>query len=105
MKILFDHGTPAPLQRHLQEHSVDRSAEKGWDQLENGELIRKAEEEGYEVIVTTDQSTQYQQNLTGRKIAIAVLLSTAWPRVQHRTEEIRKAIEEVQPGELREVPI
>ena len=51
MKILFDHGTPAPLRRHLREHSVNRAAEKGWGQLENGELIQKAEEEGYEVIV------------------------------------------------------
>ncbi len=55
MKILFDDGTPAPLRNHLREHSVDRSAEKGWELLENGELIRKAEEEGYKVIVTTDQ--------------------------------------------------
>lgn len=84
---------------------MDRSAEKGWELLENGELIRKAEEEGYEVIVTTDQSMRYQQNLTGRGLAIVVLLSTAWPRVQHRTEEIRAAIDEVQPGELREVAI
>ena len=73
--------------------------------LENGELIRKAEEEGYEVIVTTDQSMRYQQNLTGRGLAIVVLLSTAWPRVQDRTEEIRRTIEEVRPGELKEVPI
>ena len=105
MKILFDHGTPAPLRNHLQEHSVDRSAEKGWELLENGELIRKAEEEGYEVIVTTDQSLRHQQNLAGRRLAIVVLLSTAWPRVQGRTQEIRTAIEEVRPGELREVPI
>ena len=105
MKILFDHGTPAPLRNHLREHSVDRSAERGWELLENGELIRKAEEEGYEVIVTTDQNMRYQQNLTGRKLAIVVLLSTAWPRVQHRTEEIRTAIEEIRPGELREIPI
>lgn len=104
MKILFDHGTSAPLRRHLTEHSVDRSAERGWELLENGELIRKAEEEGYEVIVTTDQSMRYQQNLTGRRLAIVVLLATAWPRVQHRTAEIRQAIEEVGPGELREVP-
>ena len=73
--------------------------------LENGELIRKAEEEGYEVIVTTDQSLRYQQNLAGRGLAIVVLLSTAWPRVQHRTAEIRAAIGEARPGELREVPI
>ena len=84
---------------------MERSAEKGWDQLENGELIQRAEEEGYEVIVTTDQNMQYQQNLTGRRIAIVVLLSTAWPRVQLRIEDIRAAIDGVQPGELREVPI
>ena len=105
MKVLFDHGTPAPLRDHLRDHSVDRSAEKGWEWLENGELIRKAEEDGYEVIVTTDQSMRYQQNLTGRGLAIVVLLSTAWPRVQHRTQEIRTAIEDARPGEWREVTI
>ena len=71
----------------------------------NGEVIRKAEEEGYEIIVTTDQSMRYQQNLRGRRLAIVVLLATAWPRVQHRTAEIRQAIEEEGQGELREVPI
>ena len=105
MKILFDHGTPAPLRHHLRGHSVDRSAEKGWEWLENGELIQRAEEDGYEVIVTTDQSMRYQQNLAGRRLAIVVLMATAWPRVRHRTAEIRAVIEEVEPGELREVPI
>ena len=105
MKILFDHGTPAPLRRDLPGHSVDRSAERGWELLENGELIRRAEEDGYEVIVTTDQSMRYQQNLAGRRLAIVVLMATAWPRVRHRTAEILAAIEEVRPGELREVPI
>ena len=105
MKILFDHGTPAPLRRHLPGHSVDRSAERGWELLENGELIQRAEGDGYEVIVTTDQSMRYQQNLAGRRLAVVVLTATAWPRVRHRTAVIRAAIEEVRPGELREVPI
>ena len=105
VKILFDHGTLAPLRRHLPEHSVDRSAERGWELLENDELIQRAEEDGYEVIVTTDQSMRYQQNLAGRRLAIVVLMATAWPRVRHRTAEIRGVIEEVRPGELREVPI
>ena len=105
MKVLFDHGTPAPLRRHLPGHTVDRSAENGWDRLENGELIQKAEEEGYDVIVTTDQGMRHQQNLSDRRISIVVLLTTAWPRIQHRTEEVREAIEAVPPGELREVPI
>ena len=73
--------------------------------LKNGELIRKAEEEGYKVIVTTDQGIRYQQNLARWRLAIVMLLSTAWTRVQDRTEEIRNAIEKVRPGELREVSI
>ena len=73
--------------------------------LENGELIRRAEEDGYEVIVTTDQSMRHEQNLAGRKLAIVILRATAWPRVRHRTAEIRAAIKEVSSGELREVPI
>ena len=105
MKLLFDHGTPASLRRHLPGPSVDRSAENGWDRLENGELIQRAEEEGYDVIVTTDQGMRHQQNLSDRRISIVVLLTTAWPRIQHRTEEVRAAIEAVPPGELREVPI
>ena len=84
---------------------MDRSAERGWELLENGELIRRAEEDGYQVIVTTDQNMRHQQNLTGSRLAIVVLMATAWPRVQHRTEEIRAAIQEVEPGQVREVPI
>ena len=105
MKILFDHGTPAPLRRHLRGHVVDRSAERGWELLENGELISKAEDEGYDVIVTTDQNMRYQQNLADMGLAIVVLMATAWPRVQHHVEEIRIAVEEVRPGEVRNVPI
>ncbi|MCY4212265.1 MAG: hypothetical protein OXF68_01410 [Gammaproteobacteria bacterium] len=73
--------------------------------LENGALIRKALEEGYDLIVTTDQNIRYQQNLTGKDLAIVVLMATSWPRVQLRIEEIRKAIDQVAPGEVREVPI
>ena len=84
---------------------MDRSAERGWELLENGELLRKAEEEGYQVIVTTDQNMRFQQNLADLKLAVVVLLAPAWPRVQLRTEEIRSAITQSSPGEVTEVPI
>lgn len=105
MKILFDHGTPAPLRRDLHGHTVDTAAEKGWDSLLNGELLDRAEQEGYEVLITTDQSMRHQQNLAGRRLAIIVLLRTAWPYVRLRIEDIRAAVAEAQPGELREVSI
>ncbi len=77
----------------------------GWDRLANGALIGRAECQGYEILITTDQSMRHQQNLTGRRLGVIVLLSTKWPDVQLRIEEIRAAIDGIRPGELREVPI
>ena len=38
---------------------------RGWELLGNGELIRRAEEDSYEVIVTTDQNMRHQQKPGG----------------------------------------
>jgi len=42
----------------------------GWQQLSNGELIASAEEQGFDLLVTADRNLRYQQNLTGRRLAI-----------------------------------
>ena len=71
MLVLFDNGTPRTLARYLiDHHAVTEARARGWDELENGELLNKAEAAGFEVLVTTDKNISYQQNLTGRKIAI-----------------------------------
>ena len=50
MKILFDNGTPKPIARCLVGHEVEYARRIGWHELENGELIQRAEEAGYEVL-------------------------------------------------------
>jgi hypothetical protein len=40
MRILFDHGTPAPLIAFLEGHAVTKAKQAGWDRLVNGELLR-----------------------------------------------------------------
>ena len=77
----------------------------GWARLRNGTLLDNAEREGYEIMITADQSMRYQQNLEHRRIAIIVLLANRWSSVQMRVEDIRAAIDGIQPGELREVTI
>jgi hypothetical protein len=47
-----------------------------------------AEESGFNVMVTSDQNIRYQQNLTGRKLALVVLGSNIWPLVQRHAETI-----------------
>ena len=105
MRILFDQGTPVPLRRFLPTHNVDTCAERGWSRLQNGDLLREAENSGYQVFITTDQNLRYQQSVTGRRIAILVLLSTSWPRIQVRTSEISAAVDAASPGDYLEIPV
>ena len=67
--------------------------ELGWATLKNGELLAAAENSGFEVLVTTDTNLQYQQNLNQRKIAIVVLSTTSWPRIQKNIKAIVSAID------------
>ena len=105
MKILFDQGTPVPLRRYLPGHTIDTAYEKGWSALTNGDLLKNAEQEGYELLITTDRNLRYQQNLAERRIAIVVLLSTSWPRIQPHSDRIQALVEAIHPGDYCEVPI
>ena len=105
MKILFDQGVPSPLRRYLAGHLVDTAAERGWSTLENGVLLDQAEEDGYQLFITTDQSLRHQQNLAGRKIAILVLLSTAWPLIRLRVEKIQAIVNGITPSDYKEISI
>jgi hypothetical protein len=105
MRILFDQGTLVPLRQHLTSHLVDTVFERGWSTLRNGELLDVAEHERYDLLITTDQNLRYQQHLAARVLAIIMLLSTSWPRIQRRIEAIQTAVERVVPGEYEEIAI
>ena len=105
MRLLFDNGTPAPLRRHLGDHTIHTAAQLGWAALANGDLLDRAEEADYQVLITTDQSMSYQQNMSNRRLGIVVLMNPRWPFVRLHTADIRTAVNAVQPGEVREVHI
>lgn len=105
MRILFDHGTPAPLIPFLEGHAVTKAKEAGWDRLVNGELLNAAEAAGFGLLVTPDKNMRYQQNLTGRKIAIVVLGNAQWPVLRRYVERVVSAIDAAAPGSFAEVEI
>ena len=104
MKILLDHCVDRRLKRHLSAHQVQTAREKGWDSLKNGQLLDQAQAE-FEVLLTVDRNIQHQQNLTGRSIAIVVLvavnnrLATLLPLLP----ELETLLPTVQPGHVYEV--
>ena len=59
MKVLFDHGTPVPLRRHLPGHEISTAYEMGWAKLSNGDLLAAAEK-SYTAFITTDKNLRYQ---------------------------------------------
>jgi len=79
--------------------------ELAWSTLQNGALISQAEAAGFEVLVTTDQNLKYQQNLRGRRLAVVVLLSTSWPKIQARVSAVATAVDEATLGSYTEVAI
>jgi len=98
MKILFDNGTPKPITRSLAGHEITYARQIGWHEPENGDLIRKAEQAGCEVLLTTDKNIRYQQNLTGRKIALVVLGNQQWPFVKLHLNKIAAAVDACTAG-------
>jgi hypothetical protein len=55
MKILLDEGIPRKFKR-------------------NGDLLDLAERQGFQVFVTIDKGIEFEQNLTGRQLAIVILV-------------------------------
>ena len=98
MRILFDHGTPAPSIAFLEGHSVTKAVDAGWDRLVNGELLKAAELAGFDVLLTTDKNMASQQNLKGRAIAIVILGNPQWRIVQRYVRKIAVAVNGATPG-------
>ena len=84
---------------------MDTAFERGWSALHNGELLDIAEQEGYALLMTTDQNLRYQQHLADRQLAIIVLLSTSWPRIQLWIPTIQAAVESIVAGGYQEISI
>jgi hypothetical protein len=102
MRILFDQGTPAPLRRALPNHSVSTAYEMACTQLSNGALLRAAEQQ-FDVFITTDKNLRYQQNIAITRLAILVLPTTNWPKIQARRDLVAAAIERLRPGDVVEL--
>lgn len=92
MKIILDESVPQKLRLLIEGHAVVTVAFQGWSGLKNGALLTAAEEAGYELLITADQEITYQQNLTGRKMALLVLSTNNRDLVKAGIAEISAAI-------------
>lgn len=72
MRLLLDECLPRKLKGGLPGYYVRTVPEMGWASIKNGKLLPLVEA-AFDVFVTIDGNLHYQQNMTGRQIALIVL--------------------------------
>jgi PIN like domain len=105
MRILLDECAPRPLKRELADYEIRTVVELGWSGKKNGELLRLMIQEGFTILLTTDQNLRYQQNLQQARVAVIVLVASSnrLPDLVPLIPDVRKALNTVTLGEVIEV--
>src|SRR5213080_3220318 len=106
MRLLLDENLDWRLRRDLLDHQVESVPLIGWAGIENGELLRKAVEAGFDLLVTMDSNMVHEQNI--RQYAIAVVALRA---ASNRLADTRPlipalvpALQQVKPGTVMFLP-
>ena len=104
MKILLDECVPLPVREILGGHDCRTAQQMGWKNIGNGELLDRAEGE-FDLFITADQGVRYQQNLTGRKIAILELSTNKLRLIQAASNQVKEAVDSIGRTGLRRLEI
>ena|SRR5579871_3870915 len=105
MKIVLDNNVPAYVGRLLAGFEYATAYQRGWHHLANGQLLGTCEAAGFDLLITLDRGFLHQQNLSGRKIRIAVLIPTGQGRLEVETavKNLLSHIHELKPGSATEI--
>lgn len=104
MRVLLDESVPRQLAAHLPGHDVQTVPRLGWSGVKNGDLLRRVSG-SFDVLVTGDQSLEFQQNFEGITVGLVVVAAR-----DNRVEtfvglapRIAQAIQNVKPGQVLRV--
>jgi hypothetical protein len=103
VRVLLDENLDHALRKLLGPHEVVTVTFMGWAGLQNGALLRAAEESGIDILLTGDQTLSYEQNLTGRRLAIVALSAIQLPIIQENLEKVIAALDGATPGSFQTV--
>ena len=76
MRLLLDECVPKRLRRELHGHEAKTVQDMGWAGIKNGALLQLADGQ-FDALLTVDQGIEYQQNLSGLKISLVIMLAAS----------------------------
>ena len=102
MKILLDECIPRPLKSEFPGYDVYTVQEMNWAGLKNGELLKQAVKNSFDVFITIDQKLHYQQNLQSFKIGVILLItkSNKFAELQALVPNTLGMLENIVPGKV-----
>jgi hypothetical protein len=103
VRVLLDEDLPHKLRTAIPNHDVSTVSYVGWNGLKNGELLRMAEDSGFEIFVTADKKLSYQQNMKGRALALVVLSTLDWEIMKPNISKIVAAVDAAVVGSFQRV--
>ena len=100
MKIILDENIPLPLSGWLSPHQVTTVQKEGLVGFANGDLIAKINGH-FDVFITVDKNLRYQQNLSGRTIAILELPTNQLPLLTPLQQQLSPLLDRMKPSEYQ----
>jgi hypothetical protein len=97
--VLLDESIPAGVKRILSGFDVKTVPEMGWAGISNGKLLDLVEQARFDLLVTADANIKFQNQLSGRRIAMAVLISNRWKTIREHADELRKVVASIHEGD------
>ncbi len=108
MRLLIDECVPRKVKFLFADggHECETVRDAGFGGKENGELLALAEER-FDVLITIDKNIRYQQNMTGRNVAILVIrtASNDLDDILPHIPDALVALVSLKPGQVVEVGI
>jgi len=89
LRVLLDEQLPLALTKELSGCDARTVKDRGWKGLTNGELMKRAGTEGFDVLLTADQSIEFQQNLALAPLGIVLLVAPS-----NKLEDLKPLIAE-----------
>ena len=104
MRILIDECLDWRLCQSLTDHACTSVQRMGWGGVENGELLRKAEQE-FDIFITGDRNLAFQQAPENFEIAVIVLHaeSIQLKHTQPLMQRVTALLPTLRPGEIVDV--
>ena len=106
MRVLLDECVNQRLRNYLPGHDCESAQYAGFAGLTNGELLEAAESAGFGVLLTVDRGLEYEQNLTGRHIAV-IVFCTKSIALDHLLPLVPACLAElasIEPGKIVKLP-